>query len=549
MARAFTRELLRHGRNQGFPINPISNSKANHFHSSKFASNFSSKDRIVNLIQTCQNLAQFYQIQSRFITSGFLQNPSMAGRVLKLSRNYCDIDYTLLVFKCIDYPDTFCVNTVIKAYACGSSPNEVVKFYFEMLREDGVLFNPNSFTFPPLISSCTKTRDSISGSKCHGQAVKVGVDKTLQVENALIHMYAGCGLNDVAWKVFDEMSERDLVSWNSMVDGYAKVGDMGNAHKLFDKMPKRNVVSWNVMMKGYLDGKNPGVVLKLFRKMVRTGVRWNDTTVVSVVTACGRSCRLKEGRSVQGSVIRMAMNVTLIIGTALIDMYSKCGIPDVAEVIFDRMLIKNLVCWNAMILGQSIYGDPKHGLCLFDEMVELGELIPDEATYVGVLCACARLGLLPEGKNHFLEMTTVFNVKPNFAHYWCMANLYASHGLVHDADEFLKNMPVDISMSPQSSLWAGLLGSCRFQGNVAVGEQIAKALIEDDPLNHSYHVLLIIIYAVAGRREDVTRMKCLMMERGFSVPGFSLVELTQIVNSLEVGDKWEDSISRLYEHG
>ncbi|KAK1428666.1 hypothetical protein QVD17_17505 [Tagetes erecta] len=544
---AFMRELLLYGRNQGFLINPIISIPKRTFF---YSSDLSFKDRLINLIQTCQNLTQFYQIQSHFITSGLLQNPSMAGRVLKLSLNFCDIDYTLLIFKCIDFPDTFCVNTVIKGYCFGCLKNKVGGFYFEMLQEaDGVLFKPNSFTFPPLISWCMRAGELELGRKWHGQAVKVGVDRTLQVENALIHMYAGCGLNDVAWKVFDEMSVRDLVSWNSMVDGYVKVNDMGNAHRLFDKMLETNVVSWNVMMKGYLDVKNPGVVLKLFRNMVRTGVRWNDTTVVSVLTACGRSCRLKEGRSVHGSVIRMLMNVTVIIGTALIDMYSKCGMPDVGQVIFDRMLIKNLVCWNAMISGQAIYGNPKHGLGLFDKLVELGEFIPDESTYVGVLCACARLGFLPEGKNHFLEMTNVSNVKPNFAHYWCMANLYASHGLVNDAVEVLKNMPVDINMSPQSSSWAGLLGSCRFKGNVAVGEQIAEALIEKNPLNHSYHVLLVIIYAVAGRWEDVTRMKCLMMERGFSVPGFSLVELTQIVNNLEVDDRWDDCISRLYEHG
>ena len=94
-----------------------------------------------------------------------------------------------------------------------------------------------------------------------------------------------------------------------------------------------------------------------------------------------------------------------------------------------------------------------------------------------------------------------------------------------------------------------VIGSCRFKGDVILGEQIAKALIEGDPLNHSYHVLLLIIYAVAGRWDDASRMKCLMKERGISVPGFSLLELTEIVNSLDVGDKLKDSISGLHENG
>ncbi|XP_071731244.1 pentatricopeptide repeat-containing protein At3g51320 [Rutidosis leptorrhynchoides] len=553
MARVLMRELLRYTRNPNSSINPISLSKINHYHSSESTTpsdlsylSFEIKERrIINTIQTCQHSTKFYQIQSHFITSGFLQNPSIADRVLKLSLNYCDIDYTLFIFKLIHFPDTFCVNTVIKAYACSCLPNKVVRFYFEMLEEDGVLFKPNSYTFSSLISSCTKSKDSRLGKECHGQAVKVGVDRCLYVENPLIHFYASCGFSDDAWKVFGEMSVRDLVSWNSMVDGYVKFGEMGNAHKLFDEMPERNVGSWNVVIKGYLDGKNPGLVLKLFRKMVKVGGRGNDTTIVSVVTACGRSRRLKEGKSVHAFIIRTLTDVSLFIGTALIDMYCRCERSDVARSIFDRMLIKNLVCWNAMITGQSIHGNPRHGLQLFDKMLNLDKVIPDEITYVGVLCACARIGLMPEGKNHFLEMTKVYGIKPSFAHYFCMANLYASHGLVDEAVDFLKSMPVDISISPQSPLWAGLLGSCRFRGDVAIGEQIATALIEADPLNHSHYVLLILIYAVAGRWDDVNRMKCIMKERGIRVPGFSLLDLTDIVNSLEVGDKLEDRIASL----
>ncbi|KAI3725871.1 hypothetical protein L1987_65667 [Smallanthus sonchifolius] len=164
-------------------------------------------------------------------------------------------------------------------------------------------------------------------------------------------MYAGCGLNDVAWK---------------------------NAHELFDEMPQINVMSWNAIMKGYLEVRNPGLVLKLFRKTVRICVRMIPPRLcVRLLTACG-----------------------------------------------------------------------------------------------------SRLGLFPGGKYHLLELSDVFNVKPSFAHYWCIANLYASLCLVHDAVEFLKNMPIH-NLSRQSSMRAGLLGSCRFKGNMGIREQIAKALIDD----------------------------------------------------------------------
>ncbi|XP_059623439.1 pentatricopeptide repeat-containing protein At3g51320 [Cornus florida] len=507
----------------------------------------------LNLFETCYNQRQLYQIQAQLISSGLFQNPSLAGRVLRYSTQFGSIDYTILIFRCIESPDAFCVNTVIKAYACSGVPHQAVVLYFEMLRNG---FFPNSFTFPPLISSCAKMGCSKSGRKCHGQAVKNGVDGVLPVQNSLIHLYACCGLIDVAWQVFEEMPDRDLVSWNSIIDGFAKFGNMDAAHKLFDVMSKKNMISWNVMITGYLNAGNPGCGLKLFREMVKTGLRGSDTTIVSLLTACGRSARLKEGRSVHGSFIRTIFSSSLIIDTALINMYSKCGRLDVARIIFDRMLVRNLVCWNAMILGHCIHGNPKDGLDLYAEIVGIARLedgeinfdknikreqgqriIPDEITFIGVLCACARAGLLMEGRKHFSEMIDTFRIKANFAHCWCMANLFVGVGLMQEAEEVLRNVPID-DVSADSSLWAGLLGSCRFQGNVLLGERIAKALIELEPHNFFCYALLLNVYAAAGQWEHVARMKEMMKETGVRrMPGCSLVDLKEIVHDFKMGDK------------
>ncbi|KAK4380895.1 Pentatricopeptide repeat-containing protein [Sesamum angolense] len=240
---------------------------------------------------------------------------------------------------------------------------EAVDFYVDMLR--GGNFSPNSFTFPPLISACTKLGCSSLGQMCHGQALRFGVDNVLPVQNSLIHFYACCGLMDVAWKVFEGMLTKDSVSWNTIIDGFSKIGEMGLAHKLFDTMPTKNVVSWNVMMTGYLNFRKPGNALKLFREMVVQGFESNDTTAVNVIAACGRSSRLKEGRSVHGFLVKAFISLSLIIDTALIDMYSKCGRVDLAQAIFNRMPSKNLVSWNAMILGHCVNAIHLMGLNLY----------------------------------------------------------------------------------------------------------------------------------------------------------------------------------------
>lgn len=476
---------------------------------------------------------------------------------MEICSHFSELDYVVLVFRCIVFPSTFVVNTVIKAYAC-SCVQKTVIFYFEML---GYGFFPNSFSFPPLFSGCAKSKYLNLGQKCQGQVVKNGVDGVLPVQNSLIHFYGCCGLMESVVKIFVNMSVRDVVSWNVIIDSFAKLGELDLAHKLFDAMPRRNVVSWNIMMTGYLDLGNPGNGLKLFREMVKLGFRGTETTMVNVLTACGRSARLKEGKSVHRTLIRESGSLSLIVNTSLIDMYSRCGRVDNARLVFDRMPIKSLVSWNAMILGHCIHGNPKDGFNLYDQMIRentgledgnihmtnkwsLGNcdgIVPDEVTFIGLLLACAREERLTDGRKYFRQMIDMYGVKPNFGHYWCMASILDKVGQRKEAIQLLQDMPVVKDASPESSLWADLFSSCRFQGDTFLGEQVAKQLIEQDPQNCSYYVLLVNVYAVAGKWEDVARTKAVMKENGIKrVPGCSLEDLTGIVQELKVGAKWQE---------
>ncbi|MCD9642811.1 hypothetical protein HAX54_029830 [Datura stramonium] len=517
---------------------------------SQFSSGSSSylashQSKALEFLDSCQSLVQLFQIQAHLIITGLLQvqNPSFSCRFLKLCTQHCDIEYTALVFRCVHFPDTFSVNTIIKAYSCSSVPYNAVVLYFQRLKNG---FFPNSFTFPPLMSACAKMCRLDLGQKCHGQVVKNGVDGVLHVQNSLMHFYSCCGFIGLARQVFDEMPQRDVVSWNSIVNGYVKVGELVVAQQLFDAMPHRNLVGWNVMMTGYLNSNNPGKCLKLFRKMARRGLKGNDATIVIALTACARSARMKEGKSVHGCLIKASKDLNLIINTTLIHMYSRCGRTEIARLIFDWISIKNTVCWNAMILGYCIHGNSKDGLNLFSDMLNSrleitgknhvkNSVLPDEITFVGVLCACAREGPLTEGRKHFGNMTDVYGIRPSFAHYWCMANLLANVGLMQEAIKTLKNIPVESNLPSESSLWSELLGSARFGRDVSLGEQIANKLIDQDPKNFWHYLLLVNIYAAAGCWDDVTQTKERMKKRGIErTPGCSLKDLKEIVHNMSV---------------
>ncbi|KAK8716828.1 hypothetical protein V6N13_044125 [Hibiscus sabdariffa] len=284
----------------------FSSSKPNHrfpspFCSTEFKSHTFPRPTTLSILDSCQDINKLFQIQAHLITSGLFQNPFWLDRVLMHSSKLGNIDYTVSIFRCVEDPGTFLVNSVIKACCFSSFPHQVVILYFQM-RTHGC-FVPNSYTFVPLLSSCSKTGSSKSARKCHGQAIKFGVVNNLPVQNCLIHMYGCCGVLEFAKEVFVEISQKDIASWNSFIDACVKVWNLGLAHNLFDRMPEKNVISWNIMINGYLKAGNPGCALKLFRQIVEFGFTGNEKTVASVLSACSKSARLKEGRSVHGFLI------------------------------------------------------------------------------------------------------------------------------------------------------------------------------------------------------------------------------------------------------
>ncbi|KAK6924525.1 Pentatricopeptide repeat [Dillenia turbinata] len=302
----------------------------------------------------------------------------------------------------------------------------------------------------------------------------------------------------------------------------------------------------NTLIKAYSNSDVPDQAVVFYSEMVKNGfspnsftfvplfefsdsyenerywftLRPNDTTMVSVIALCVRSARLREGRSVDGFLLKMFLKLSVILQTVVIDMYGKCqrGI--------------------ASMVSQS------EGLSLFAEMVDgiypnREELHPDEITFIGVLCACARLGQQMDGRNYFKRMIDEFGIKPTFAHHWCMANLFVRHGLIQEALEMIRNLPQNLEdQSPQSQCWAHLLGSSRYEGDVSLGEQIARSLIESEPDNLMCYALPLNVYAAGGQWQEVSMLREMVQERGFERrPGCSLVDLNEIVHKFRLQEK------------
>ncbi|KAJ6924439.1 pentatricopeptide repeat-containing protein ELI1 [Populus alba x Populus x berolinensis] len=316
-----------------------------------------------------------------------------------------------------------------------------------------------------------------------------------------------------------------------MLAGFARDGQVSVVEKLFDEMPGRDVISWNTMLMAYVHNGNLGEALECFKRMRESGLVPDEATLVTMLSASAQLSLLEHGRSIHSIIDSLNLPMTISIGTALLDMYAKCGCIEQSRLLFENMPRREVSTWNVMICGLASHGLGKDALTLFERFLNEG-LHPMNVTFVGVLNACSRAGLVKEGRHYFQMMTDSYGIEPEMEHYGCMVDLLGRAGLVFEAIKVIENMAI----SPDPVLWAMVLCACRIHGLPELGEKIGNRLIELDPTYDGHYVQLASIYANSRKWEDVVRVRRLMAERNTSkVAGWSLIEAQGKVHRFVAG--------------
>ncbi|KAH6820075.1 hypothetical protein C2S53_013649 [Perilla frutescens var. hirtella] len=392
-----------------------------------------------------------------------------------------------------------------------------------------------------VFSACSHLLSFKMGESIHSLVTKVGFESYVNLQNALIHMY--CRLGDVlaAQKLFNAGCFLDIISWNSMISGYIKCGLVEKARELFDSMPEKDVVSWSSMISGYAQNDSFSEALALFHEMQHHGVKPDETTLVSVVSACAQLAALEQGKWLDAYIRKNGMTVNIILGTTLINMYMKCGSVEDAMEVFNGMEEKGVSSWNALILGLAMNGQVERSLEMFEEMKKC-RMVPNEITFVAVLGACRHIGLVEKGRLYFDSMVKDYNIEPNIKHYGCLVDLLGRAGLLKEAEELIDTMP----MTPDVATWGALLGACKKHGDKEMGERIGRKLIELQPEHDGFHVLLSNIYASKGNWENVLEVREIMMRHGVvKTPGCSIIEANGVVHEFIAGDRSHPQIKEI----
>lgn len=430
---------------------------------------------------------QLKQIHAQMITTARIHDAFAASRLI----NFCalsdsgDLSYALKLFEDIPQPNLFMWNTLIRAQASSSNPADGLLLYTEMRRRG---FAPGKHTFPFVLKSCSNSNSIRTGEQVHAHVLKSGLDSDLHVANGLIRTYSVSGRMNDARKVFDELTERSSSVWTTIICGFAQNAVAEEAIKLFDNM-------------------------------IWEGIEPNGVVLSSVLSACAQSACLALGEQIHAYMKEKGMELNVILGTALVNMYAKNGALVKAREIFNGLRERNVATWNAMICGLALHGQAEEALHFFREM-ERERVKPNGVTLLGVLSACCHAGMLDFGSEMFYSMKRVYGVEPNLKHYGCMVDLLGRGGRILEAEEVIRGMVWEADVV----IWGALLSACRSWGNIEVAERVVEEIHGLDPRNHGVHVVLSNMYAEAGRWEDVMRRRKGMKEESLNkTAGWSLV--------------------------
>ncbi|CAN6457328.1 unnamed protein product [Victoria cruziana] len=441
-------------------------------------------------------------------------------------------------------PNVVTWNGLITGHAQSGYVLKAVTVFVDMLNEG---FKPDGSSVSCVLPAAGHLDRVMVGKQIHACAIIHGLVWDVCVVSALVDMYGKCRCIEDMLAVFDEMSHKDVGLYNALVSGFSRNGLVDDALLVFREMKNQglepNVISWTSTVACCSQNGKDLEALELFREMQQAGVRANSVTIPCLLPACANIAALQHGKAIHCFSLRRLIAYDVYVGSALIDMYAKCGRIADAQLIFDAMPVKNLVSWNAIIGGYGINGMAKQALLLFQTMLRSGQK-PDSITFTCVLSACSQKGLTEEGQQYFESMSKEHRILAKTEHYACMVSLLGRAGKLDDAYSLILNMP----MKPDACVWGALLSSCRVHGNVDLGEIAAEHLFELEPRNAGNYVLLSNIYAAVGRWGRVDRVRDMMKRIGLKKnPGGSWIQINNMVHTLLAGDKSHPQMNQLVE--
>ncbi|KAI3447638.1 hypothetical protein Pfo_004303 [Paulownia fortunei] len=409
-------------------------------------------------------------------------------------------------------------NSMISGYSQGGLYEECKNLYRTMLGLGEL--RPDGVTAVSVLHACAQSTDLVFGMEVHQYVIDNGIEMDLSVCNSIIAVYAKCGSLDYARELFEEMSEKDEITYSTIISGYMVHGFVGEAMKMFREMRNPGLSTWNAVISGRVQNNQYDNVLDLVRQMQVFGFKPNSVTLSSILPAIPYVSHLKGGKEIHAYAIKINSDRNIYVVTAMIDTYAKLGFLSGAQRVFNLTKDRSVIVWTAIISAYAAHGDANVALSLFDEMLN-SRTKPDAVTFTAVLAACAHAGLVDKAWEIFDSVLPKYGIHPLVNHYACVAAGLSRAGKLSEAVEFVKKMPIE----PTAQVWGALLSGASESGDVELAKFVCDHLFELEPENPSNYIVMANLYSKAGRWEEAETVREKLANTGFKkVAGSSRIE-------------------------
>ncbi|XP_020597769.1 pentatricopeptide repeat-containing protein At5g16860-like isoform X2 [Phalaenopsis equestris] len=498
---------------------------------------------VISILTFCSAIDIVVREVHGFVLRNGIESAPMIQNALISAYGKCGLtEDAQRIFNGLVWKDKVTWNALIASYA----QNGLFEESLQLLRDMKVCsFDLDVVTYSGIISSLTQNNMSneamVVFNELLNDGLKPDVVAIASVLPSISQIFCLDYCKETHGYSFRNSLETDRRVRNALVSVYSKCGSVQYAKEVFEKIKDRDVISWSSMVVGYSQNQYFGESLETLRQMILDEIEPNPVTVTSALSACAGVSTLRLGKELHLWATKNSFEGQAFVGSALIDMYAKCGRIRNSRAVFDLMDDRNLVSWNSMIAGYAIHGLAHNALKIFEMVTE-----PDDVTFIAALSACSHGGLVEEGIAIFDRMKE-FKLAPRESHYACMIDLLARSGRVEEALEMVRTMPEKASVE----IWGVLLGACMVHSNFEIGVYTGEQIIDSGSANSGYYVLFSNVLANFGRWGDVEEMRRNMKEKGVRKgSGCSWIQVNKRVHSFVAKgrtqhDEWESLFSVL----
>ncbi|MCD7446916.1 hypothetical protein HAX54_018887 [Datura stramonium] len=496
---------------------------------------------LVHLTRSCTNLGWFShgeQLHCCILKSGYVTNVFVSTALVNFYVKSQVLGNAQQLFDEMTEPNVVTWNTLISGYVRSGQFTAALNLFIQLERSE---LCSDSYSFTAVLSACGSLGLLQLGKLIHSKIVKFGEECSIVVSNSLIDMYGKCGSAEESIRVFNSMMEKDPISWNSviaanarnsrlkqafdflhqmpepdtvsyneLISGMAQFGNLEDAVDMLSRMPSPNSSSWNSIITGYVNRGGAKEALQFFQHMHLSNVLMDQFTFSSILSGIANIAAITWGRLIHCCTVKYGVNETVVVGTALVDMYSKCGQMDEADILFGSLPAKNLITWNTIISGHAHNGNSDEVIRLFEQLKSVKDLQPDGITFVNVLAACWHNKMSFEAANEYFElMVNDCGICPMPEHCSSMIKLMGQEGSVSKAEKMI----YELGFENCGLVWKALLGASVTCGDIKIAEVAAAKVIELEGDNEFVYVLISNMYALHRKWIDVGGTREQMKER------------------------------------